>query len=405
MQVLVVGAGAQGAPCTSILARDPSVSRIVLGDIDLELADRVQSKIGGDKITTVALDAGDVDQIRAAAQGVDVIINLTHLRYNATIMEAAWRVESHYVDTATYEPFWGQIIAGGPLFLDEEFKQASRTALISCGISPGVVDVLAELVCGRLEQVDEISVKLGKRDLTEKVVKAWDPGWSLEVALRDYADEAVVYQQGRFRQLPPFSEPEVYPFPDPVGPLLVTHHSHEEPLMMARFMEKEPAYCEFKYGLDPIAGALVKMGFASEDPVEVNGEQVAPLDMLAAVAGAPVNAFLAETEKTAAEPAEQAAAIVIEMSGVESGERVDYTLTVIENPSPAERLALFKRFGTTQIRVALPAVVGAKMCVAGAPKGVIGPECLGPRDFLQGMADMGAPLEFREQRFKRVRID
>ena len=35
-KVLIVGAGAQGAPCASILARDKDVSEIVLGDIDLD---------------------------------------------------------------------------------------------------------------------------------------------------------------------------------------------------------------------------------------------------------------------------------------------------------------------------------------------------------------------------------
>jgi len=33
-KVLIVGAGAQGGPCASILARDKDVSEIVLSDID-----------------------------------------------------------------------------------------------------------------------------------------------------------------------------------------------------------------------------------------------------------------------------------------------------------------------------------------------------------------------------------
>ena len=53
MEVPVVGAGGQGAPCTSILDRDVDISRIVLGDINLDLANRVKDRIGSDKITTV----------------------------------------------------------------------------------------------------------------------------------------------------------------------------------------------------------------------------------------------------------------------------------------------------------------------------------------------------------------
>jgi len=44
-KVLIVGAGAPGGPCASILSRQQDVSEIVLGDIDVGLATRVQEKI------------------------------------------------------------------------------------------------------------------------------------------------------------------------------------------------------------------------------------------------------------------------------------------------------------------------------------------------------------------------
>ncbi|MCD6599674.1 MAG: saccharopine dehydrogenase NADP-binding domain-containing protein, partial [Dehalococcoidia bacterium] len=88
-KVLIVGAGAQGGPCASILARDKDVSEIVLGDIDLELANKVKQKIKSAKITPVKVDAGRVEDIERAARGVDVIINLTVTAFNSNIMKAA----------------------------------------------------------------------------------------------------------------------------------------------------------------------------------------------------------------------------------------------------------------------------------------------------------------------------
>jgi len=62
-----------------------------------------------------------------------------------------------------------------------------------------------------------------------------------------------------------------------------------------------------------------------------------------------------------------------------------------------ERLETFRKFGTRNVYVSLPAVVGAKMCVEEqAIKGIIGPECLGPLEFLKGMAAMGCPVKFDE---------
>ena len=45
MKFLVVGAGAQGGPCVSILSKDPSVKEIILGDIDIDLANKVKAKL------------------------------------------------------------------------------------------------------------------------------------------------------------------------------------------------------------------------------------------------------------------------------------------------------------------------------------------------------------------------
>ena len=85
-KVLVVGAGAQGGPCASILARDKDVSEIVLGDIDLDLANKVKDKIKSDKISVMKVHAGKLEDIERAAKGVDAIINLTLTAFNSNIL-------------------------------------------------------------------------------------------------------------------------------------------------------------------------------------------------------------------------------------------------------------------------------------------------------------------------------
>ena len=70
-----------------------------------------------------------------------------------------------------------------------------------------------------------------------------------------------------------------------------------------------------------------------------------------------------------------------------------------------KRLALFNRFGASNIYVALPAIVGAKMCMGGdAPRGVIASECLDSVVFLKTMGDLGAPLEYNEVCTRKVAV-
>jgi saccharopine dehydrogenase-like NADP-dependent oxidoreductase len=383
------------------------VSDVVLGDIDLDLANRVKDRIGSEKITAVRLDAGDVDAVQGAARGVDAVINLTVIRFNPNIMQAALDNGAHYVDTATDEPIWGQLLRGEPLYLDQEFKDAGLTALIGCGATPGITNVLARYACDKLDRVDEIRVRAGSKTLVEsgeEAVGGWDPGWSPEVALIDYADPSPVFEGGAFVRYPPFSGLETYHFPEPVGPIAVAHHAHEEAPFMGRFMGQGLKYADFKYPIDPIAGALVKMGFASYEPIDVKGVEVAPIDVVSAMAPPPVDTFFTESEETVQLPPPSVHAMVVEVKGVQSGEAVAYRLSVVLPPAAEEELRIFRRLGTVNIYVALPAVIGAKMCVAGVPKGVIAPECLDPVAFLKAMSDMGAPLRFTEACIREVVI-
>ena len=103
-KILLIGAGAQGGPCASILARDRDVSEVVLGDINLELANNVKEKIRSEKIRTIKLDASKIDDVVKAAKGADAVINLTLTAFDMNIMEAALRSGAHYIDTSFGEP-------------------------------------------------------------------------------------------------------------------------------------------------------------------------------------------------------------------------------------------------------------------------------------------------------------
>ncbi|MBW2055921.1 MAG: saccharopine dehydrogenase NADP-binding domain-containing protein [Deltaproteobacteria bacterium] len=417
-KVLIIGAGAQGGPCASILARDGDVSEVVLGDIDLDLANRVREKIGSEKIRAVRLDASSIEDVQRAAEGAKAIINLTLTAFNSNIMKGALASGCHYVDTSFGEPvlldirardnILSQIIENRPLELDGEFKKAGLTALVGCGKSPGMVNVLARYVCDRLNRVEEIRIRLCTKSLkgSREVVRPWEPTWSPFRALWGYAVEPTIFEDGEYRKHPLFDGCEEYDFPDPVGRVMISYHQHQEPITLPHFIGKGIRYCDFKYAVDPIAGALVKMGFGDPEAIEVGGVRVVPRDVLLKLVRQPVNAFLAENEEVVRRPLESASFMVTDVAGLVSGERLNYTITCpFCFPQVEERMEVYRRFGTTLIGVALPAVVGAKMCMDGeAEKGVIAAECLDAGNFLKRMARMGGPVRFHELCSRNVTV-
>ena len=408
-KILIVGAGGQGAPCASILARDKDVAKIVIGDIDIGLANKVKDKVKSDKISAVKVDAGKIEDVERAAKGMDVIINLTLLRFNSNIMNAAVSSGAHYVDSAFGEPIGNWIIKKQPFEIDDEFKKAGLTALIGCGGSPGITNVLTRYVCDKLDHIDGIHIRVGDK-LLEKprdMVRTWEPTWSPEIALADYASESMAFENGEYRICPPFSGGEEYDFPPPVGPVVVCHHAHEEPITLPHFIGKGLRNVDFKYAVDPTAGSLVKMGFASSKSMDVKGVKVTPVDVLMKLVHRPVDIFFTEDETSASTPPKSIHPYLVEVEGEKSGENLRYKIWWPSSlfTTAAEKLELYRKFGTTKISVALPAIAGAKMCMQSeADRGVIPPECLDPVKFLKAMAEIGWPVKFHEVLSKEVAI-
>jgi saccharopine dehydrogenase-like NADP-dependent oxidoreductase len=268
-------------------------------------------------------------------------------------------------------------------------------------------NVLAKYACDKLDQVESIRIRLSGliSQKPQDIISAWNPGWSPKIAIIDCALETLVFENGEYKRYPPYSGREEYDF-GPFGKVLLSNHIHEEVFGLPHFIGKGVKYVDFKFPVDIRAGSLVKLGFASDKPIDVKGVKVSPLDVLVKLVPSPVNAFFTEDEAIK-HPVDFARICVIKVKGVKSGEAIERTISFHYNlfATTEERLEIYKKFGTLNIYVALPVIVGAKMCVGGfVETGLTSPECLDPTKFMKTMADMGWPLKFQETTSKNVSI-
>jgi saccharopine dehydrogenase-like NADP-dependent oxidoreductase len=147
------------------------------------------------------------------------------------------------------------------------------------------------------------------------------------------------------------------------------------------------------------------MGFGNPEEIDVKGVKVVPRDVLLKLVKPPVNAFLSEDERSVTLSNYRMVFIVLHIKGTKSDEKVKYTVSLPYTffGTTEEKIEVFKKFGTAIIGVALPAIVGAKMCVSGeAERGVICPECLAPVKFMKMVAKMGVPVRLQEACSKEV---
>jgi len=381
MKVLIVGVGAQGSVIATEIVKSPEVSEIRLSDINLKKAEQLAKRLKSDKVRTYSVDANKVDNIMRAAREVNVIVNTTtwNAKFNLNIMEAALKVGAHYQDLASHPP--------QQLKLSDRWKEAELTALIDTGVSPGFTNVLAAQAADKLDRVEEIRVRLWGAVESEEPISLWSP----ETAWGDMAAEPIVYENGEYKAVPPFSGEEVYPFPKPIGPQTVYWHSHEEPETLPRFIGKGVRYADFKMGGPdfPLAKVIVEFGLLSDKPLEVKGAKVAPRDVFLALV--PPTPSMEEMERMInAGTISMKGCIAVDVKGQKGGAKMRYILYTFF-PDAQELLKRMPGANPVAYVTSVPASTFTKMLVKGEIKtrGVIPPEALEPEVRQSFLAELG----------------
>ncbi len=285
MRVAILGAGAQGFVLTWYFAACADVDSIVVGDNEPERARQVVDRWGAGKSEAVIVDATDIDAVARFAAGADILINAVLPEWDVSCMQAALQAGAHYIDMATRRP--GGTVDDGymdQMDLDEAFRSAGLTALITTGMTPGVTNTLAAIGYEEMDRCEAVHVRATSNFQSEKPIQVW----SQETWYIDCQTPCLYFSEGTFHRAAPFGGREYFDFPRPYGRRPVTFHEHEEattlPRWLPRLGEKGLQCVDFKMGasdagLDALK-AVVDSGMASPEPRQVKGVTVRPLDVL-----------------------------------------------------------------------------------------------------------------------------
>ncbi|MGH3050488.1 MAG: saccharopine dehydrogenase family protein, partial [Gaiellaceae bacterium] len=295
MQILVVGTGGVGAAVAAVAKRRDFFSRLTLADLDRDRPARVVDALGDERFDVAVVDASDQASVAELirSSGADVVLNATDPRFVPQIFAAALEAGAGYLDMAMSlstpdpdAPYERPGVKLGDAQLAEHARWAERglLALVGIGVEPGLSDVFARYAADHLfESVDEVAV----RDGADLVVEGYDfaPTFSIWTTIEECLNPPLVWERERgFYTTEPFSEPEVFEFPEGIGPVECVNVEHEEVVLVPRAVECNRV--TFKYGLGEefigVLRTLQKLGLDSTEPVSVRGTPVAPRDVVAA---------------------------------------------------------------------------------------------------------------------------
>jgi len=200
-----------------------------------------------------------------------------------------------------------------------------------------------------------------------------------------------VWERGRgWYTTEPFSEPEVFDFPEGIGSVECVNVEHEEVLLVPRWVEAERV--TFKYGLgDEFIGvlrALHKIGLDRVDKIKVGDVEVSPRDVVAACLPNPATLGDRMRGKTCA-------GTYVTGTGKDGNPRATYLYHVVDNEWS------MREYGAQAVvwQTAINPVVALELLATGSWKGagVLGPEAFDAQPYLDLLVTYGSPWGMRDQ--------
>jgi saccharopine dehydrogenase-like NADP-dependent oxidoreductase len=399
MRVLMIGSGGVGDAAARIAAERDFFELWVVADYDAARAERtvaavVERHAGETRFVAARVDASDAGAVTALARehGVTHVFNAVDPKFNLPIFNGAKAAGADYLDMAMSlsRPHPERPYAETGVKLgDEQFAVAGeweadgRLALVGIGVEPGLSDVFARYAANHLfSEIDE----LGTRDGANLVVRDDDgnevfaPSFSMWTTIEECLNPPVVWERDRgWFTTEPFSEPEVFDFPEGIGPVECVNVEHEEVLLMPRWVEAKRA--TFKYGLGDefitILKVLHTLGLDRTEPVRVKGVEVSPRDVVAAVLPDPATIGPRMTGKTCA-------GLFVTGTGTDGRPRRTYLYHVVDNEQT------MREYGAQCVvwQTAVNPVVALELLARGTWKGagVLGPEAFDAVPFLELLA-------------------
>lgn len=398
MKVLLVGVGGVGEAIAAIAKPRAWMEQMVLADYNVKRAKEVQKKLGQNKRFPVEfIDASKKSEIVKLAKKykVDMIMNAVDPIFNEQIFDAAYAAGVTYMDMAmtlstphAKDPFnkCGVKLGDYQFAKAKDWKKKKLLALVGIGVEPGMADVFARYAAEHL--FDEIE-ELGIRDGANIAIEGYEfaPNFSIWTTIEECLNPPVIWENGKWFTTAPFSEPEVFDFPE-IGPVEIVNVEHEEVLLMPRWIKTKRA--TFKYGLgDQFIGVLKTLhmlGLDNKEKVNVKGVQVAPRDVVAACLPDPAHLGDKMSGKTCAGTW---------VKGTKDGKpRQVYLYQVADNK------ACMDAWGCQAVvaQTAFSAVIAMDLLEHGVWKGmgVLGPEAFPPDPFMEKMEDYGFPYGMKE---------
>ncbi|MFH1634931.1 MAG: saccharopine dehydrogenase C-terminal domain-containing protein [Chloroflexota bacterium] len=204
----ILGAGRQGTAAAYDLARFGDAKRIVVADMDGEIAAaaarRINKLVGADIATAVQLDVSDHNALRQTLTGVDVALSAVPYFFNLNITKACLETGTSICDMGGHTG-----IVREQLALDAEAKAAGVSIVPDCGMGPGLNVTMAAYAMELLDEPREIHIYDGGLPQNPKPPWNYQATFHINGLTNEMDGQAYFIRGGEVVPVDTLTEPEI----------------------------------------------------------------------------------------------------------------------------------------------------------------------------------------------------
>lgn len=266
MKIIVLGAGLVGGPMAADLCRDDRFD-VTVADNNSEALDRLADRAA---INPLPADLSRPEFVTELVRDYEFVVDAVPGFMGFQTLEAVIKAGRNVIDIA----FFPQ----DPFLLNDLAIEKGVVAIMDCGVFPGMGSALVGRAARRLDTVDSVLTYVGGLPEVRTLPWEYKAVFSPVDVIEEYTRPARFVENGTVVSRPALSDPELLEFPE-VGTLEAFNTDGLRTLMQTigapNMKEKTLRYPGH---VDKMV-LLRNAGFFGEEPVEVNGQLVRPVDV------------------------------------------------------------------------------------------------------------------------------
>ncbi len=270
-RAIVLGAGMVGSLMARDLAADPGFE-VTAADLRPEALARFAP---GDRVRTMQADLGDPAAIGRVVAGFDIVLGALSSSMGLSTLRAVIEAGKTYCDIS--------FMADDATQLDALARERGVTAVVDCGVSPGVSNVAIGYAVAALDVTERIDILVGGLPVVRRWPYEYKAPFAPHDVIEEYTRPARIVEHGKVVVREALSEPELVDF-EGVGTLEGFNTDGLRSLIAS--FPQVPGMLEktLRYpGHIALMRVLRDTGYFSKDPIDVGGARVRPLDVTAAL--------------------------------------------------------------------------------------------------------------------------